>query len=350
MRVFIYEHLTAASAFDEWLSSAPDGSMACEGAAMLAALSADFARLDGMTVLVLCGTAGLCGLPQGVCGIAAGSGEDARRTFQQLAAAADATLIIGPELDGVLLERCRWAEQCQAKLFSPGSDFVAWASDKHATAARLAAAGILTPAGLEIPAGQPLPDNFQWPAVLKPRCGAGSVDTQYIPSASAACRIQPAERARRLESFCPGMPASVAMLCGAAVPAILPAASQTLSSDGCFRYLGGSVPLRAGLNGRARRLATRVAGAMPPAVGYVGVDLILGDAEDGSRDFVLEINPRLTTSYVGLRELCRENLAAAMMAAACGEAVELSWRHDVVDFTADGQTGKAALAVQPPGA
>ena len=35
--------------------------------------------------------------------------------------------------------------------------------------------------------------------------------------------------------------------------------------------------------------------------GWVGVDLILGPDIKGSKDFVFEINPRLTTSYLGAR-------------------------------------------------
>ena len=58
---------------------------------------------------------------------------------------------------------------------------------------------------------------------------------------------------------------------------------------------------------------------MPPTVGYVGVDLVLGREPDGSEDVVIEINPRLTTSYVGLRAAARTNLAEAMWQVAQGE-------------------------------
>jgi predicted ATP-grasp superfamily ATP-dependent carboligase len=44
-------------------------------------------------------------------------------------------------------------------------------------------------------------------------------------------------------------------------------------------------------------LVTRVARAMPGLAGYFGIDVIL--SEDGPR--VVDVNPRLTTSWVGLR-------------------------------------------------
>ena len=51
--------------------------------------------------------------------------------------------------------------------------------------------------------------------------------------------------------------------------------------------------------------------------GYVGVDMVLGDAGD----YAIEINPRLTTSYLGLRQLCQQNLAELILRLAQGETV-----------------------------
>ena len=59
-------------------------------------------------------------------------------------------------------------------------------------------------------------------------------------------------------------------------------------------------------------------------------------ADDGSGDYVIEINPRLTTSYVGLRALARTNLAAAMLAVVAGQSANLCFGTEQVEFTADG--------------
>jgi predicted ATP-grasp superfamily ATP-dependent carboligase len=50
-------------------------------------------------------------------------------------------------------------------------------------------------------------------------------------------------------------------------------------------------------------MARAVAAAVPGLAGYAGMDMIL--TEDGPR--VLEINPRLTTSYGGLRQAIGDN-------------------------------------------
>ena len=78
-----------------------------------------------------------------------------------------------------------------------------------------------------------------------------------------------------------------------------------MSDDGRFVYLGGSLPLPHALASRATRLAQQAVAALPDPLGYVGVDLVLGADADGADDYVIEINPRLTTSYIGLRAAAR---------------------------------------------
>ena len=88
---------------------------------------------------------------------------------------------------------------------------------------------------------------------------------------------------------------------------------------------------------RAQSLALQVLEALPATIGYVGVDLILGPDLSGCDDVVLEVNPRVTTSYVGLRRLCRGNLAAMMLAVGRDEMIESAWSEEVVTFTRDGR-------------
>jgi len=58
-----------------------------------------------------------------------------------------------------------------------------------------------------------------------------------------------------------------------------------------------------------QQIASAVAAAIPGLWGYVGVDLIEGP--DGP--VVLEINPRLTTSYAGLRDAVGVNPAGLVL-------------------------------------
>src|SRR5262249_9171715 len=141
----------------------------------------------------------------------------------------------------------------------------------------------------------------------------------------------------RLEEFIPGQPASMAVLCGPRGNHPLPACEQRLSADSRFVYLGGRVPLDPRLDSRARQLVLAAVGALPEPRGYLGVDLVLGAVAGGSGDRVIEINPRLTTSYVGLRAAARTNLAAAMLAVVQGQTPDLCFADTLVEFSADGK-------------
>ena len=103
-----------------------------------------------------------------------------------------------------------------------------------------------------------------------------------------------------------------------------------------------TVPLPQPLRGRALALAGRAVEAVPGLAGWVGVDLVLGEAADGREDTALEINPRLTTSYIGLRALAEANLAGALLAVFQGRDPEpLAWRAGAVHFRADGKIRRA---------
>lgn len=337
-RFFLYEYLTAGGAFsDSEAGRACFGpSIVREGAAMIAALAADVLAISG-TEVVLLRDSRLTGLPLPECPqIAVHGAQEERENFAQLAATCDGTLIIAPEPNQALLQRTRWAEAAGASLLSPDSAFVSIAADKNRTADLLRQHGVPVPAGTTFHPGDCLPRDFLYPAVLKPADGAGSIGVQLLSGPEAGYDAGVLGTSARLEACCRGTPASVAVLCGPSGCQPLAPCLQHLSDDGHFRYLGGSVPIAPVWADRAQRLALAALACFPPTRGYVGVDLVLGAADDGSGDVAVEVNPRLTTSYVGLRRLLQTNLAAAMMEAAAGRAVELRWARERVEFSAEG--------------
>jgi predicted ATP-grasp superfamily ATP-dependent carboligase len=105
-------------------------------------------------------------------------------------------------------------------------------------------------------------------------------------------------------------------------------------------YHGGTYPLPPSLSKRADRLARRAVGSLNESLneplGFIGVDMVLGDDPNGGEDFVIEINPRLTTSYVGLRVASRTNLAQALLDVAAGNRPDLSFDPARLEFDADG--------------
>jgi predicted ATP-grasp superfamily ATP-dependent carboligase len=348
MRVFVYEHLSSGA-----LAGQPGAeSLRREGWAMLSTVLADLARCPDVQPLTLV-EASLVKLHAAVScrEMYAVQPDAAERQFRQLARTADFTLVIAPEFDDLLEKCCRWTLDEGSRLLGPSPDSVRLTGDKLALADHLRRQGVPTP-----PTAPCVGDDPPWPypVVCKPRYGAGSQHTlrvnnrdEYAAFRNCLSGETGSLRECIVQPFVPGRSASVAFLAGPQQRIALPACEQCLSGDGYFRYLGGWVPLapesrlqpaKARTSARAQSLAERAAQAVNGLTGYLGVDLVLGEADDGSGDAVIEINPRLTTSYVGLRRLVCGNLMRALLDLAHGRCLEpLEWNDGLVRFYPDGR-------------
>jgi predicted ATP-grasp superfamily ATP-dependent carboligase len=320
MRVFVFEYLTAHGIGRD--PTDPLHAMYREGRAMRDAVVADFGQVAGVEVLTPPGD----GLPY----------SDDR--FRADLSRSDRQLVIAPESNGVLLGL---ANRCDAGGHSLGCTPAAiqLTADKLALADHWRGHGIPTPATTD---REPTACEA-FPVVWKPRDGCGSTATYLLHTGLDVSRARAAVAAGEyagpmiLQEFVPGRAASVAFLCGPAGNVPLLPTLQHLSDDGRFHYRGGELPIASDLADRAVRLASRAAGCVQGLKGYVGADLVLGPAADGARDYVIEINPRLTTSYVGLRALADFNLARATLEVADGQPVgKLRWKCGRVHFTPEG--------------
>ncbi len=325
MQLFLYEYTSS-------VTQPHTTSLRAEGRKMLAAIHEDFARVPDVEVRTM--------------SVAAAEEEVA---FRERVRASDYTLVIAPELDDILLTRCRWVAEEGGRLVGPTLAAIRLAADKLALGEHLRSFGVPTPdckpVNRECVAGA-------W--VCKPRFGAGSTATFLIHSTNDLQQYEVQARAEGwcgesiLQRYVPGRAVSVAFLCGPQQRVPLLPCAQNLSTDGRFRYLGGYAPLEDGFAVRAVELVRRALDAVPGLCGYVGVDLVLGASEGGSQDWVIEINPRLTTSYVGLRRLARSNLAAALVRVASGVSVAaIEWGPGQVHFSANGALGQEKVKNEP---
>jgi predicted ATP-grasp superfamily ATP-dependent carboligase len=338
MHVFLYEWITGGALVDE--AGRLPASMLAEGSAMIQALAADFAAIDGCRVSVFRDIR-LTELSLPGCDVVEiHSSTDWREQFDRLASKADWSLVVAPEFDGILRKTVERVDRAGGRSLNAGDEFIALASNKHRTAEHLRRTGVAAPFGVVLEEEEPkLPVEFEYPAVLKPLDGAGSQHTLLL--SGPGDEPPPYPWPRRLERFFSGRPASVAFLCGSAGTTIaLPACWQHLSTDDRFTYRGGALIDEPRLAKRAEELARRALESLPPARGYVGLDLVLGADGDGSEDVVIEVNPRLTTSYVGLRKAVVQNLAQVMLDVSRGKPVEPIRMNGAVRFTADGAVSR----------
>ena len=254
----------------------------------------------------------------------------------------DSAIIVAPESDGILAKGVAMLRAAGVDVIAGSGDFLRVASDKLQTAKVMLGAGVAHPVSMALSDRRfeaELEDYAKY--VLKPRDGCGTQEIRTFDSFDDA-RDELTEDLI-LQAWMPGRPVSVALVASGSHQTFLPAVSQSLHDVSC-EYAGGCGPLDEDSQRRATALASRAIAAMPPtARGFVGLDLLLG--ERPSEDCVIEINPRLTTSYVGLRQMIKGNLAARLFdletgPVACNVSAEsIRWTPDgrvwVNDVVAD---------------
>jgi predicted ATP-grasp superfamily ATP-dependent carboligase len=237
-----------------------------------------------------------------------------------LAAEHDLILLIAPETGDELARLASLVRAAGGVVMLPSAGFIALASDKHASALALAAAGLPVPAGRLLAPGESLPTGFRLPAARKANGGAGCDGLLRVDSVAEGSR--PATTWERAEPWEPGTPVGVAVLCGPGVAIPLPPCRQLFAGTRRPVYTGGSLLADGAAADRARGLACRAVIALErqsgAACGWVGVDMILGMRVDGTQDRLLEVNPRLTTSFIGLSAGLGGGLVRAILEAAAG--------------------------------
>lgn len=302
MRVFVYEFITGGGFAEQPLGSA----LALEGDLMVRALLRDLCDVPEVEV-VATRDPRLAAPPSPVAVCVPRNAGEAAQFFARCVDTSDATWIVAPETDGVL-ERLSSAVLARGgRLLGSRPPAIAVAARKTRTAAALAWRGVpvvpvFNPGGTVPP--------FAGPAVLKPDDGAGCVDTRVYPDRESALSDWDARgRDPRtvLQPYVEGDAASLTLLVRDASAVILAVNRQHVAQEhGQLRFRGCSVNGLAAWQALLTDLAQGVAEALPDLWGCIGVDLLLTDR--GA--LVLEVNPRLTTSYAGLRESIGANPAA----------------------------------------
>jgi predicted ATP-grasp superfamily ATP-dependent carboligase len=321
MKLLVYEWCTSGGL------DAPGGSaLAAEGRLMARAVAVDAARVAGLEVEVLVAVDAPLDLPAGVTARAVPSGGELLMLTAG-SSAADWTLVIAPETDGILADRVARCRATGGRVLAGSGSFIDLAGDKQATGNALAAAGLPVPAGTVRPAHASWPAGFRRPAMRKPRGGVGAEHCFSVWPGDAC--PSPVAHDERIEAFGAGLSVGAACICGGQTVLPLPPLEQQFEDlpGGGIGYAGGRPVADRATGGRARALAAGAVRAIANAAGtglptgWVGVDMILGERADGRDDRVLEVNPRLTTSFVSLAAGATVSLVQLMIAAASGQPV-----------------------------
>lgn len=274
------------------------------------------------------------------------SPEEEIELLAELAAWSDATLLIAPEFDGILTHRALLVEGVGGRLCGSSPLAITNCTDKLELANHLQQSGLATIPTYEFFREHTDPSEVTYPCVIKPRDGAGSQSTFLVRSAVEFARLLPVWKKSPLlgqaiwQPYVPGRTVSVAVLI---TPEqyryeAFPPCEQHLSADGRFAYQGGLVPVRAGDVAELQQAAVSACRLIPGLRGYVGVDLIVPD-DAGAPPVVVEINPRITTSYLGYSQICDQNLIAHWLQAG-DDPGELTWKPGHWAYLPDGTVNR----------
>lgn len=166
-------------------------------------------------------------------------------------------------------------------------------------------------------------NNYKYPEntkkVIKPVDGVSCSGVTVVNDADsfkeAVSNLQTEMHYFIIQDFIEGESASVSLLSNGeeALPLSLNYQDIELSENG-ISYNGGYVPLKHKLEDEAKNIAKNAVESIKGLKGYVGVDVILGD-----KVYLVEINSRLTTPYVALKEILDLNLGEAMIYSVYGK-------------------------------
>lgn len=290
IKVFAFDYASGGGDSGAAGAALPD-SLKHQGRILLGALLADLAELPQVELITISDPS-LFGL-----------------RFDACLQAADAVWPLAPEAGGLLERLSRQVLDHNRILLGSKPDALRVAASKLRTARVLATAGVAVVSTYT--QDQELPDwSGAW--VVKPDDGAGCLNTRIFPDAEAALAWIAAcgETGYVLQPFIQGKLGSLSLLCCDGDAHLLSCNEQRIAvRDNEFHFLGTIVNSLSDDAGLFARLAQAVATAIPGLWGHVGVDFV--NAEGGV--VVLEVNPRMTTSYCGLHASIGCNPAALVL-------------------------------------
>lgn len=303
MRILVFEYVTGGGLRDVGLPP----SLFREGERMLRALVADLVAVAGVRVQIMRDDR-LDLEPlrqQGVTVTSVSAQRDPETIWLELLASCDAAWPIAPETGGVLERLCRQVIDAGKRLLNSDPDTVGLATRKDATLHWLKQTGIpVTPCYR----WAETPTDLPFPRVIKPNDGAGCEKLQVVRDSAQWPKEAPAETI--VQPYLEGDALSLSALFCDGTARLLSCNRQMLvERDGTLALTGCQVNAIADHDGSWQDLADAVALALPGLWGYAGIDLIA--TTDGP--CVLEVNPRLTTSYAGLHAATGINPAALIV-------------------------------------
>lgn len=265
MKVFLFEYATH-------IGNVPD-SIAVEGLGMFSTLFREFSQLSNVHTL-----------PNELCGA---SSEEWMKQFVQVAKECEYGVAIAPESNSILLESTTLLDG-EVKNLGSSPAGVHTASDKWLSYLKLN-----KKVSMPFTSDGPLDK----PYLIKPRSSCGGEGIQKIENSS-----QKLPEGCIAQEYVQGEDISVSLLVGDEVRVL--SVNKQLVDD--FKCYGVTVPIK--VSEDVLEEAVKAVESIKGLFGYVGIDMVLGDAP-----YVVEVNPRLTSPAILFRDVYGVNIADILL-------------------------------------
>ncbi len=321
MNLLIHEHISGGGYANKKISA----STLSEGYGMLRSLISDFKAAGHQVTTLLDSRLSSFNPPIEADKIASiSSSKELNEKLRKLSGVADAVYVIAPESGQVLKKTVENIESSGGTSLNCQIDAIKRVSNKMTTYETLERRGLNVPETILLDIHEKtrnirrLIKELGYPLVFKPLDGVSCSGLSLVnDEGSIAAAIKKVARESLsnyfiVQKLIRGKGASVCVISTGeqALAVTLNKQFVTLAPpEGESRYSGGVVPFDHSLEEEALKTAQRVVESIRGLKGYVGVDMVL--AREGP--VVMEVNPRLTTSYIGLRKVADFNPAQAIV-------------------------------------
>lgn len=314
MKLLIYEYYASGAKDHDGLKKA--------GFAMLDAVLKDFTQLSGVQISTMldCSLEDLISQAPYVdklhiCWSEAGE-KDGYQCFAEALNKCDVVLIIAPEINRIIAELTTLAESCGKMVLGSCSRTLHLVCNKANTLSLLEQKGLPVPRSEMIRkslTGEEkarILEKFPLPLVIKPVYGTAGEGVRLVRNNDQLDNLLEQiaaldEDSYLVQEFILGQDASVScfILDGKVLPLSLN--RQIINKEEEFFFRGITVPFMHPGSQDIFGLVSEACGLVKGLKGFVGVDLILSS----SGPVIMEVNSRITSAYVALREVVTGNLA-----------------------------------------
>ena len=322
MKIIVYEHVSGGG----YCENPIPPSFLAEGFAMIRSITADFKAAGHIVTVLLDARLSALNPPINADFIVPILyANEPKQFLSNIAKVNDAVYIIAPETGKELPSMVKLIEETGKVALNCKSEAIAKVTDKAFLCMELEKNGFSVPKTLALKKDADMNQikhsifrELTYPLIFKPSDGVGAnglsiiEDEKQIEKALSKINLESAKDDFIVQEFIKGEPASVSVLSTGKKALGISLNRQNVKVSGpdqSSSYEGGIVPFEHPLKDSALALAEKVVESFPGLRGYVGVDIVLA----GDRAFVLDVNPRLTTSYVGLRKVANFNIAEALI-------------------------------------